>query len=54
MENCLNKIKAKPDFVLIDGEKINSTIKKLSIIKCDQKYISIAVTSILAKIYSDN
>ena len=47
MENCLNIIKTKPDFVLIDAEKINSNIKSLSIIKGDQKSISIAAASIL-------
>ena len=54
MENCLNKIKTKPDFVLIDAEKINSNIKSLSIIKGDQKSISIAAASILARVYRDN
>ena len=36
MENCFNKIKTRPDFGLIDAEKINSNIKSLSIIKGDQ------------------
>ncbi|MGL4616814.1 MAG: ribonuclease HII [Mycoplasmoidaceae bacterium] len=53
MQNCLNKIKTKPDFVLIDAEKINSDIENLSIIKGDQKSISIASASILAKVHRD-
>ncbi|MGL4616647.1 MAG: ribonuclease HII, partial [Mycoplasmoidaceae bacterium] len=53
MQDCLKKIKTKPDFVLIDAEKINSEIENLSIIKGDQKSISIASASILAKVYRD-
>ena len=41
IESCLNKSKTKADFGLIDAEKINSNIKSLSIIKGDQKSISI-------------
>ena len=48
------KNKTKPDFFFIDAEKINSNIKRLSIIKGDQKSISIAAASILAKVYRDN
>ncbi|MGL5246483.1 MAG: ribonuclease HII [Mycoplasmoidaceae bacterium] len=54
MKDCLNKIKTKPDFILIDAEKINSKIENLSIIKGDQKSISIASASILAKVYRDD
>ncbi|MGL5640583.1 MAG: ribonuclease HII [Mycoplasmoidaceae bacterium] len=53
MQDCLKKIKTKPDFVLIDAEKINSKIENLSIIKGDQNSISIASASILAKVYRD-
>ena len=54
MENCLNKIKTKPDFVLIDGEEINANIKRLSMIEGEQRSISIAAASILAKVNRDN
>lgn len=53
MQDCLNKIKTKPDFVLIDAEKIDSKIQSLSIINGDEKSISIAAASILAKVYRD-
>ena len=48
------QIKTKPDFVLIDGEKINSNIKSLSIRKGDEHFISIAAASIPAKVYRVN
>ena len=44
----------KPDFLLLDGNfKINSNIPQRSIIKGDQKVISIAAASIIAKVTRD-
>ncbi len=53
MEKSINQIKIKPDYILIDAEKINSNIPNESIIKGDSKSISIAAASILAKVYRD-
>lgn len=53
---CVKNIKQKTDFVLVDGFEIDAYDKKLqkAIIKGDQKSISIAAASILAKVYRDN
>lgn len=54
MEKCFKKIKIKPNYLLIDAEIINSKVPSLSIIKGDEKSISIASASILAKVFRDN
>lgn len=54
MQKSIEKINIKPDFLLIDYEKLNTDIDSLSITKGDQKSISIAAASILAKVYRDN
>ena len=53
---CLKEIKIKPDFILIDAFYIRHLAKKSQkpIIKGDQKSITIAAASIIAKIYRDN
>jgi len=53
---CLREIKIQPDFVLIDAFYINYLAKKTQkpIIKGDQKSVSIAAASIIAKVYRDN
>lgn len=50
------KIKKQPDILLIDGNRFKTylNIPHQCIIKGDQKYISIASASILAKTYRDN
>lgn len=53
MERCALKINTRPDYLLIDAEKINSPIPSLSIIKGDTKSISIAGASIIAKVTRD-
>ncbi|MDR2461762.1 MAG: ribonuclease HII [Mycoplasmataceae bacterium] len=53
MEQCIKKIKIKPDIILIDAEKINTDIPTISIIKGDAKSITIAAASILAKVARD-
>ena len=52
---CLRKIKPRPDFVLIDAFYIRNLAKKNQkpIIKGDQKSVSIAAASIIAKVYRD-
>lgn len=54
MKLCVEKIKIRPDFLLIDFEKIDSKIEQLSITKGDQNSISIAAASIIAKVYRDS
>jgi len=55
MKNCLNKLKVKPDLILVDGNrslpKINYWQK--TIIKGDDKIFSIALASIIAKVMRD-
>lgn len=54
MEQCLKKIKTKPDFILIDFEQINTNgVESLSVVKGDQKSQTIAAASILAKVARD-
>lgn len=55
MKMVFDQILPKPDFALIDGETINTLENKsLSIIEGDNKSISIAAASILAKVTRDN
>lgn len=49
MEQAVNDLSVKPDYLLIDFEKINTDIQSLSITKGDEKSISIAAASIVAK-----
>jgi ribonuclease HII len=55
MHLALNKLKTRPEFLLIDGNRFKK-YKKLPhecIIKGDGKYTSIAAASVLAKTYRD-
>ena len=56
MHRAIKKLNVKPELLLIDGNKFNpyASIKHKCIIKGDQKYFSIAASSILAKTYRDN
>ncbi|MBV1758323.1 MAG: ribonuclease HII [Dethiosulfatibacter sp.] len=55
IENLNNKdgMKAKPDFVLIDAEKIPIDIPQMGVIKGDSKCHGIAAASIIAKVTRD-
>jgi len=54
MIKAIKNLKAKPDFLVLDGNfKINSSIPQKSIIKGDEKVFSIAAASILAKVARD-
>ncbi len=54
MNNAVEEINPKPDYVLIDGNSIkNMTIPYETIVKGDSKSISIAAASILAKVARD-
>ena len=54
MEYAVDALKIKPDHLLIDAEKITSRIPQTSIIGGDDKSISIAAASILAKVSRDH
>ena len=54
MEKAIQKLKRKPDFLILDGNfKINSKILQKSIVKADEKVFSCACASILAKVSRD-
>ena len=54
MNTAYKKLKKRPDILLIDGNfKINTEIVNIPIIKGDQKSISIAAASIIAKVVRD-
>ena len=55
MHRALDKLKIRPEFVIVDGNKFNPYKKTPHecIIKGDGKYLSIAAASILAKTYRD-
>lgn len=53
MKKALEKLKIKPDIVLIDAVKIETDIVQENIIKGDAKSYNIASASILAKVYRD-
>lgn len=56
MNNALNKLSVKPDFILIDGNRFHTELKipYLCVVKGDATYLSIAAASILAKTYRDD
>lgn len=54
MEHCSNSVSPLPDFLLIDGNRFVPTlIPHQCIIKGDDKSMSIAAASIIAKVYRD-
>lgn len=56
MHRCVDQLKEKPEFLLIDGNRFNryDGIDHECIIKGDGKFLSIAGASILAKTYRDD
>lgn len=55
MTNAVNGLKVKPDFVIIDGNKVPEQLEipSDSVVKGDAKSMSIAAASILAKVTRD-
>jgi len=54
MARAVKKLRIKPDFLILDGNfKIDSNIPQKSIVKADEKVLSCALASILAKVYRD-
>ena len=54
MKICLEKLKIKPQVALLDAMNLDLDYPVESIIKGDEKSISIAASSILAKVYRDD
>jgi len=55
MHRAINKLKTKPELLLIDGNRFKSynKIPHTCIVKGDSLYLSIAAASVLAKTYRD-
>ena len=53
MEECINNISIKPDYILIDAVKLAVSVPTKSIIKGDATSYCIAAASILAKVTRD-
>jgi ribonuclease HII len=53
MEKSIQACKIKPDFVLVDAIKLDISIPFESIIKGDEKSITIAAASVIAKVIRD-
>ena len=53
MKNAIETLSIKPDVVLIDAVKIDTSVETFSIIKGDAKSYSIGCASIIAKVYRD-
>lgn len=54
MVEALNNLPNQPDAIIIDGNfKLDKNIEQSSIIKADQKIMSVAIASILAKVTRD-
>ena len=54
MKICLEKLKIKPEVALLDAMKLEMDYPVESIIKGDERSVSIAAASILAKVYRDD
>lgn len=50
---AINNLKIKPEYILIDAVKLDISIPSLSIIKGDAKSLSIAASSVIAKVTRD-
>ena len=55
MHKCISKLKIKPEFLIVDGNRFKKykNIKHKTMVKGDSKYLSIASASILAKYSRD-
>lgn len=53
MKRAISSLKIKPEYCLVDGNKIPKDIQGMAIVKGDSKSISIASASIIAKVVRD-
>lgn len=56
MHRALDKLLSRPDHIIVDGNRFKSyqNIPYTTVIKGDEKYLSIAAASVLAKTYRDD
>ena len=54
MEDALNKLKIRPEIVLIDAERIRTDLPQMNIVKGDLNEYAISCASILAKVRRDD
>jgi len=55
MLNCVNDLKKKPGYLLVDAVHIDGTeIRQAGIIRGDERSLTIAAASIIAKVYRDS
>lgn len=54
MQEALSQLEPQPDYVLVDAMTLNIEIPQKSLMKGDQRSLSIAAASILAKVYRDD
>ncbi|MAL17768.1 MAG: ribonuclease HII [Balneola sp.] len=55
MQKCVDSVKMTPDYLLVDGNRyISSLIPYTCLVKGDDRSMSIAAASILAKVYRDD
>jgi len=53
MKNAIEKLKIKPDFILVDAFNLETDLPQKAIIKGDQTCLSISAASIIAKVKRD-
>lgn len=53
MKQAVEQLKPEPEYILVDAEKIDSSLPQLAVIKGDQLSQSIAAASIVAKVTRD-
>lgn len=53
MQEAVSQLEVQPDYVLVDAMTLDIDTPQMSIIKGDQRSLSIAAASILAKVYRD-
>ncbi len=56
MHRALDKLKVRPQFIIVDGNRFKpyGDVPSQTVVKGDGKYLSIAAASILAKTYRDD
>ncbi len=56
MHKALKKLKTNPELILVDGNKFlpYKDVQHITVVKGDDKYLSIAAASVLAKVTRDN
>lgn len=53
MERAVGALGRKPDFCLVDGNRVPKSLTGLAVVKGDAKSLSIAAASVIAKVFRD-